>query len=345
MKPLPILLPFSYVYGAVVALRNMFFEKNFFRSTSVSVPVISVGNITSGGTGKTPIVELIASMLRALGRRPAIVSRGYGRLTKGYVLVSDGTTVHARPQDAGDEVFQMAKKLAGVVVIADERRAHAAQIAVGQLQADAIVLDDGFQHRALARDCDIVLIDAAHDPLSMPMLPAGHRREPLSGLRRADAVIITKCDAQTNAAALADRLRGFTDAPVFTSSYDPVSLIDCRSGASTPLSAMLHTPAVLFCGIAQPESFRRTAASLGIPIASFHAYGDHHRYAPVDLQDLARAGKTTGAEWYLTTEKDARRLDGMFDPAVPFYYLAMEAVVHDADAFSALLFSLVSHTE
>ncbi len=340
MKPLPILLPFSYLYGAVVAVRNLFFEKNLVRSVQAPVPVISVGNITSGGTEKTPIAERIAALLPDAGKHPAIVTRGYGRRSTGFVLVSDGTTVSAGADDAGDEAFQMANKLRGVTVIADERRARGALRAAECFHADVVVLDDGFQHRALARDCDIVLIDAHHDPLSMHMLPAGLRREQLSSLRRADAVIFTKCPSQPDRAALERRIRPFTDAPVFTSSYAPVSCIECRLGASMPLSSLRNTTAVVFCGIGQPESFRRTVEALGIRIASFHAFGDHHRYVERDFQHLTQAMAGAGADVFLTTEKDARRLDGAFDSSVPLAYLAMEASVHEAEKFSALIFSL-----
>lgn len=341
MKPLPVLLPFSYVYGFVIALRNLFFENHMVRSVKASVPVISVGNITSGGTGKTPIVELIAALLARAGRRPAIVSRGYGRVTTGFVLVSDGVTVQAAAAAAGDEAYQLAKKLSGVVVIADEKRAHGAAVAVDTFGADVVVLDDGFQHRALRRDCDIVLIDAQHDVFTMPMLPAGHRREPLSSLRRASAVIVTKCTPHTASTSIVSRIRQETDAPVFTSSYDPVSCIDCISGHSVALSSLKNKKAVVFCGIGQPESFRQSVETLGITIASFHAYGDHHRYTRGDLQALEHTMAAVQADMYLTTEKDARRLDGAFTPSIPVLYVAMEAVVHEAEQFSALIFSCV----
>ncbi len=345
MKPLPILQPFSYLYGAVVAVRNMFFENNVLRSVRVPVPVISVGNITSGGTGKTPIVELIAAMVRDAGKRAAIVSRGYGRLTSGFMLVSDGITVFAGADEAGDEAFQMAKKLRGVPVIADEVRTHGALLAIERCLADVVVLDDGFQHRALRRDCDIVLIDALHEPWHMPMLPAGHRREPLSSLRRADAVIVTKCAPQTDRTALEHRVRQFTDAPVFTSSYAPVSCVERGSGESTPVSSLRNTTAVVFCGIGQPESFRHTVESLGIRIASFHAFGDHHRFTVRDLRELTQAMARTGAGYLLTTEKDACRLDGLFDPSFPVLSLVMEAAVHDAEKFAAMIFSLFPSTQ
>jgi tetraacyldisaccharide 4'-kinase len=345
MKPLPVLLPFSFIYGFVIALRNLFFEKKLLSSVQAPVPVISVGNITSGGTGKTPIVELIAAMFLRAHKRPAIVSRGYGRLTTGFVLVSDGAAVHATADAAGDEAYQMAKKLSGVVVIDDEKRARGAAVAAGSYNADVVILDDGFQHRALRRDCDIVLIDAEQDVFSMPMLPAGHRREQLSSLHRADAVIITKCTPRTDSTAIAANIRRITDAPVFTSSYGPVSCVDCRTGAVTQASSLRGMTAVVFCGIGQPESFRRSVEELGITIASFHAYGDHHRYSRQDLQNLAGAMAAAGAGCYLTTEKDARRLDGAFDPREPVLYLAMEARVHEAEQFSALIFSCVPSTQ
>lgn len=340
MRPLPILLPFSCLYGIAMELRNLLYEQRMIRSVKAPVPVISVGNITSGGTGKTPIVELIATMLRDAGKRTAIVTRGYRRLSKGFVLVSDGVMIAANVDDAGDEAYQMAKKLDGVSVIADEQRVRGALRAVGRCLADVVVLDDGFQHRALARDCDIVLIDVQQNTLSMPLLPAGHRREPLSGLRRADAIIFTKCDVQADYATLKRDIRRFTDAPVFTSSYRPVSCISCPTGESKPLSWLHKKTAVVFCGIGQPDSFLHSAKALGIRVASFHPFPDHHRYSPRELKTLAEVMTATGAEVMLTTEKDARRLDGANVLSMPLAYLAMEAVVHENEKFATLIYSI-----
>ncbi len=339
MKPHPILLPLSFVYGAVVALRNVFFEKHLYRTASVPVPVISVGNMTTGGTGKTPIVERIASLLQGAGKRVAVVSRGYRRLSTGFVLVSDGSTITSTADASGDEAYQLAKSLAGVVIITDEDRAHGAMHAVNRLACDVVVLDDGFQHRALRRDLDIVLIDATSDPFSMPMLPAGHRREPLSGLGRADCVIITKCTAQMDSEAIAKRIGRYTGAPVFTSSYEPAALVDCRTGGSVDASLPGTQQAVAFCGIGQPDSFKRSLEAFGVRCSSFHAYADHHRYSAQELNDIARKAAGTGAGYVVTTEKDARRLDGVFDPGVPLVYLKMHAEIHDHERFSQLIFS------
>jgi len=327
------------VYGAVVALRNLFFEKRVFRSAAVSVPVISVGNITTGGTGKTPIVELIASMLMGGGKRVAVVSRGYRRRSTGFVLVSDGSAILSTADASGDEAYQLAKSLAGVAIITDEDRAHGATHAVNRLACDVVVLDDGFQHRALRRDLDIVLIDAASDPFSMPMLPAGHRREPLSGLGRADCIIVTKCTPQTDSEAIAKRIGRYTGAPVFTSAYEPAALVDCRTETAVDASSLGTRKAVAFCGIGQPDSFRRSLEAFGVRCSSFHAYADHHRYSVQELGELARAAASEGACCVVTTEKDARRLDGVFDPGMPLVYLKMRAVIHDNERFSQLIFS------
>jgi len=340
MKPLPILLPLSFVYGAAVALRNLFFEKHVFRSAAVRVPVVSVGNITTGGTGKTPIVELIARKLERAGRRPAIVTRGYRRHSTGFMLVSDGSTIISTADAAGDEAYQLATALSGVVVIADEDRVHGAMHAVDRLACGVIVLDDGFQHRALRRDLDIVLIDAASDPFSIPMLPAGHRREPLSGLGRADCVIVTKCTPQTDSAAIRGRIARYTDAPVFTSTYEPVALVDCLTGEAVDAVSPGARTAVAFCGIGAPDSFRRSLEAFGVRCSSFHAFADHHRFTDAELQKLAAAAVAEGAGCIGTTEKDARRLDGAFVPGVPVLYLNMEAAIGEEVTFVQLIESL-----
>ncbi len=182
-----LLVPFSRVYGAIVAARNFFYDRGLFTITAVGTPVISVGNITAGGTGKTPLVEYIVRTILDSGARPAVLSRGYRRTTTGTVTVSDGVKVLADADRAGDEPAQIARKFPGCVVVVDEDRVRGARFLESAFHPDVIVLDDGFQHRALRRDLDIVVV--ADGAGGSGLLPSGDGREPESSLRRADIVV------------------------------------------------------------------------------------------------------------------------------------------------------------
>jgi tetraacyldisaccharide 4'-kinase len=339
MKPYRILLPFSYLYGVIMAIRNAFFENKIFRSVTISIPVISVGNMTTGGTGKTPIVELIASQCMARGLRTAIVSRGYGRRSRGLVLVSDGSGIHAGADQAGDEPLQLAHRLAGAIVIVDEDRVRGARYAQDELHAGIVVLDDGFQHRRLGRTIDLVVLDAGQDLFHMAMLPAGHRREPLASLKRADAFIITKCVLEADAERIRRELQKYAAlAPVVTSSYAPDSVIDAATGTAQHCMSLSGVSAVAFCGIGNPENFRRTCEDAGVKIASFHAFDDHHRYDDGDFRMLAGARKAAHAAIFLTTEKDASRIGGRFLTAdAPVQYIRMRARFNEPDRIEAII--------
>ena len=220
MNPVtPIGLPLSALYGLITRTRLSMYRRGTFRTTKLSQPVISVGNITTGGTGKTPLVEWIARMLFENGRAVCVLTRGYGRIAPDErVLVSDGQTVFSIPEEAGDEAFLMATNLRwAAAVISDANRTAAALDAIKHLHSDCFVLDDGFQHLRLARDLDIVLIDATNPWGGGHLLPEGRLREPLSGLKRADAIVITRVDQVDDIEAVKEQLSRFSSCPVFTS--------------------------------------------------------------------------------------------------------------------------------
>ncbi|MBM2840054.1 MAG: tetraacyldisaccharide 4'-kinase, partial [Bacteroidetes bacterium] len=192
-----LLIPFSWLYGFIIYCRNKAFDWKLLDSVEVGVPVISVGNLTMGGTGKTPLVEYIVKLCLAKGRKVAVVSRGYKRESGGVVVVSDGKSLLANAAQAGDEPVQIAKKFPGAIVIVGERRVDAARMAIDEFGVNAIVLDDGFQHRFLRRDLDILVLDARKDLSRIPMIPAGERREPLASIKRANVVAFSRTDAAT----------------------------------------------------------------------------------------------------------------------------------------------------
>ncbi|MBE0644882.1 MAG: tetraacyldisaccharide 4'-kinase [Bacteroidetes bacterium] len=310
----------------MVGLRNRAFDHRLLRTEHVDVPVISIGNISVGGTGKTPLVEHLAAHLLGIGRRPAVVTRGYRRATKGNFIVSDGRGHVASARQGGDEAVQIAQKLPGLVVIADEKRIRGCRLAAEQFSADIILLDDAFQHRNMHRDVDIVVVDATENLDSREMLPAGRLREPLASLRRADAIVLSKCRPATPVAAMKKTLVTYSDAPVFAARFVPRRIRRLGAKESLPLETLRGLPLGGFCGIGRPEGFRRTLDELQANIVTMRDYPDHHWYTAADITELQRQGGDAGALGWITTEKDAVRLrdDNAWKSLGEVYYPEME---------------------
>lgn len=332
MKPIPSLVPFSWIYEWGIGLRNALYDRKIFHVGRVDVPVISVGNITAGGTGKTPVVELIGKMLMDRNMRAAVVSRGYLRNTRGLVEVSDGHAVKASVGQSGDEPFLLATRLPRVCVVVDEDRVRGAQYASQTLGAEVILLDDGFQHRALHRDLDIVLLEASRLPFSMLMLPAGYRREPMRSLERADAIVVTKIGATTDVESITKGVGRYSAAKIFTSSFSVAGFRRVKTRFSVDIDGLKGKTAVAFCGIGRPDSFRESLEGLGVRVAAFLDYADHHRFSLSDLRQIAKEQKKLAADFVVTTEKDLVRLSAVpangFLEEVPLYCLEMKTQIH-----------------
>ncbi len=342
MKPVSALLPFSWLYGCGVVLRNLFYDWHIFRTERVGVPVISVGNITTGGTGKTPVVGLIAKMLQERTIRSAVVSRGYKRETLGLVEVSDGSSLKATAREAGDEAFQLATRLRKTIVVVDEQRVRGARYAVNKLNAQAVVLDDGFQHRALHRDLDIVLIDASLSPFTMAMLPAGHRRDALHSLKRANAVLLTKVTPASNVEKLKEQIRIYSRAKMFSSSYGVTAFRRAKTGFSVDLNSVKGKHAVAFCGIGQPESFKESLEQLGVKVSSMLSFEDHHSYSDADVRKIVAEQENLKADYIITTEKDMVRLSSFdFSEKYPLFYLEIEVTIHEDEEWKGLIDSML----
>lgn len=281
----------SWPYGVAVRLRNLAFDRGWKRRHKVGVPVVSVGNLTVGGTGKTPMVEFIARYYRTLDRRVCLLSRGYG-------------------SEAGrnDEALVLEENLPDVPHLQGADRAALADTAVEELESEVLLLDDGFQHRRLQRDLDIVLIDAT-DPWGNGLLPRGLLREPASSLKRADAVVLTRCDQADSLDAIRARVNRYApDAPVAETVHQPETLVN-SSGEIAPLDALRQHPVAGFCGIGNPEAFRRTLTDLGGNVIDFLAYPDHHPYSHDDVVELRRrAGSLPQDALVVTTQKDLVKL-------------------------------------
>ena len=271
----------SVPYGVGVAARNRLFDAGWKRAGRVPVPVVSVGNLSLGGTGKTPCVEYVAGFYRTLDLRVAILSRGYGAT--------------AGPND---EAMVLEENLPDVPHLQGPDRALLAATAVEELESDILVLDDGFQHRRLYRDLDIVLIDATRPPAADHLFPRGTLREPAGGLRRAGAIVLTRCDQAGPDAVTALRHwlgRRFPTQPVAATIHAPVG----------PTDGFRGKPVGAFCGLGHPGAFRRTLADLGAEVVAFRAFPDHHPYTRADVDDLQRWAAQLPADAVVaTTQKD-----------------------------------------
>lgn len=280
-------------YGVGVWVRNRLFDAGVRTAVRVPVPVVSVGNLTLGGTGKTPCVEAIADFYRDRGLQVTILSRGYGA-------------------DAGrnDEAMVLEENLPDVPHLQGANRVELAMTAIHELEPDVLILDDGFQHRRLARDLDIVLIDATRDLRHEYLFPRGLLREPLGSLKRAGVIVLTRTD-QVHADTVADQVAWLrTQAPhtpIVTAIHAPIDLLDTTGTAS--IAELLGKTVGAFCGLGNPDAFYLSLTDLGATVADFRKYPDHHAYTREDVANLTAWANTLPREaWILTTQKDMVKL-------------------------------------
>ena len=292
------------------ALRAALYAARLLPVARAGAPVVSIGNLAVGGAGKTPATLAVAERLAARGRRVAVLSRGYGADRTDSRVVSDGRRVLLDAAQAGDEPFLLARRLPGVAVLCGPRRAELARRAVDQLRADALVLDDGFQHRALARDLDVVVVDAASPTGNGRLLPRGPNREPWAALRRAQLCWISRCDQVPAVAlsALRHRLRDATGRPPVVSRHAAEDVLDGPLETSLGVDFLRGRRVLLLCALARPDGFRRTLADLGAEAAAERVFRDHHRFTAAELEEVLRAATRAGCDAVVTTEKDAVRL-------------------------------------
>jgi tetraacyldisaccharide 4'-kinase len=330
-----ILPPLSAIYSAVTRARLTAYRRGWFSVSKLAAPVISVGNLTTGGTGKTPLVDwvcrVVADKIGSTGKRVCVLTRGYGRENpKSQVVVSNGTELLANEREAGDEPFLLAKNLIGIAaVIANPNRVAAGEWAIENLKSEVFVLDDGFQHLRLARDLDIVTIDATNPFGGGRLLPGGRLREPLSGLSRADCVVITRTEQVENRTTIkevVERVAGTI--PVFSSSMVSSGIRELASEGSDGES---HSrPLGAFCGVGNPESFFKHLRREGHSLAFTRAFADHHIYCQSDADTLVEQAKSSGARGLITTAKDAIKLTSL-NLEIPCYVLEIQISVDDED--------------
>jgi tetraacyldisaccharide 4'-kinase len=304
-------------YGVVARLRVFLYDWGWFDQRRLPVPVLSVGNLTMGGTGKTPAVILLVDWLLAQGKRVAILSRGYRRTsTAQYLMVSDGERLLVDASEAGDEPFMMAQRCPKAIVAVGADRYELGDWVLSRFPIDCLVLDDGFQHLGLYRDVNLLLVDATDAEGLAAMTPAGRLREPLRAAARATAIVITRADVPAQVTEVCRKLKatlGFMPDPI-QAVFRPESLVSVMTGTSEPLSWSKGKTALLCSGVGHAGSFRSLVERIGMKIVGEVVHPDHHAYTSQDVERLKARAVELRAELVVTTEKDACKLAALLQP-------------------------------
>jgi tetraacyldisaccharide 4'-kinase len=337
-----VLPPLSAIYSALMQARIALYQRGALRVHKLEAPVISVGNMTTGGTGKTPLVEWVSRALAHDGKKVCILTRGYGRANPDMrVVVSDGAQILVDERQSGDEPFLLAQNLKGLAaVVCDADRVSAGQWAIKKLGIDALVLDDGFQQLRLARDLNIVTVDATNPWGGNHLLPYGRLREPLGGLSRADCVVVTRADQNNDLPALQEKLRHFSKGrPIFISRMQSHG-IRTIVGEEKSIGSLVQ-PFGAFCSVGNPESFFSHLSRAGYNPLLTRAFPDHYAYGQDDVDLWVEEAKRAGAKSLITTAKDAVKLHS-FSFALPCYFLEIQISLAEADQLLDMIRKAVS---
>jgi tetraacyldisaccharide 4'-kinase len=332
---LAVLKGVSLVFRNVVLARLFLYDFGIFRRYPLGCQVISVGNITAGGTGKTPVVEIFARELQKSGRKVAILSRGYRkrelpwyqRLFREQIepprVVSDGKRLLLDSEMGGDEPYMLASNLPGVVVLVDKNRVKSGRYAVKRFGCDTLILDDGFQYLKLQHRLEVVLVDKTNPFGNEQMLPRGVLREPIRNLKRADFIFITKSDGQSD--ELRTHIRELNPtAEVIECCHRPRLLRNVYTAEQLPLDWLKGRTVTSLSGIAVPQSFENSLRAMGAKVIYCDRYADHHRYNAQEIIDVVNKAADLHADALLTTEKDAVRFPRLESTPVPVYYLRVD---------------------
>lgn len=334
------------LYELAVRARIVAYERGLLKTHRLNAPVISVGNLTVGGTGKTPCVAFLASTLRDAGHHVAILSRGYKRQTTGRVEVSDETQVLCSAAESGDEPFLLAQTCPGIRVIVDNDRYAAGHWLESRAKVSAFILDDAYQHLRLARDLNLLLIDATEPLAQTAMIPFGRLREPLAQLRRADAVIVTRSNQNFDRAELIKTIRTHSNAdlPVFFAHHEMTRFRQLGNTESIPVAGLRGKSVAAVSGIAKPDRFNDDLRKADIHIVMRRDFPDHHRYSSVEITEIINAAQTAKAEAIVVTEKDAANLpvELVQQFPLPVFAAQIEFRCSETDGLKQMLLDLVA---
>ena len=337
---LPFLFLLSWLYGLIIWLRNYFFYIGLFKCQEFDKPIISIGNITMGGTGKTPMVIYLANYLKKNGNKPGIISRGYGRDSKGLITVHDGNNLLATVDISGDEPYLMARILDNVPVVVCENRCRGIKQLLNNYSVDVIIMDDGFQHRQVNRDLDIIAISAYEKQKDYELIPLGNLREPIKNIKRADLVIYTKTE-NYKIPAIHSKIKHNLSGNIINSFMQFVLMKYDDSGYHKVQPPDNYFFA--FCGISDPRSFINYASKLGLKIKDERFYKDHQNYTQTIIEQLSEQIKRNACNHVLTTEKDIVKLPDSFLDEFEVYIIKIDIVFENEsiiqDMVQPLLFN------
>lgn len=346
---LHVLKGLSYLFLTVVSIRYFLYRTGLLRRYPLGTQVISIGNVTAGGTGKTPVTEIFARTLAAEGRKVAILSRGYRRKEAPWwqrlftqviekpLVVSDGRRVLLDSATGGDEPYMLASNLPGVAVVVDRNRVKAGRYAVNRLGCDTLILDDGFQYQKLKHSIEVVLVDSTNPFGNGNMLPRGILREPVRNLKRADIIFLTKCRGDVS--AVKEEIRRYnTTAEIVECNHTPKVMKDVWSREEFPLDWLRDKTVCTLSGIASPKGFENSLRHLGAKVVWCERYADHHRYDASEVLYALNRTADMGADALVTTEKDAVRFPRLETAPVKCLYLriAIEILV-GGESFTQLI--------
>ena len=339
----------SYLFLTVVSIRYFLYRTGLLRRYPLGTQVISIGNVTAGGTGKTPVTEIFARTLAAEGRKVAILSRGYRRKEAPWwqrlftqviekpLVVSDGRHVLLDSETGGDEPYMLASNLQGVAVVVDRNRVKAGRYAVNRLGCDTLILDDGFQYQKLKHSIEVVLVDSTNPFGNGNMLPRGILREPVRNLRRADIIFLTKCRGDVS--AVKEEIRRYnTTAEIVECNHTPKVLKDVWSREEFPLDWLRGKTVCTLSGIASPKGFENSLRHLGAKVVWCERYADHHRYDASEVLYALNRTADMGSDALVTTEKDAVRFPRLETAPVKCLYLRIAIeILAGGESFTQLI--------
>ena len=333
-------MPLATGYRAGVALRTAAYGHGWFKTRWLNHPVISVGNLTVGGTGKTPFVAFLAELLRKRGWKPVVLTRGYGRISKARILRMEPKPARvADPREVGDEPALLARTVPDVPIVVGADRYRAGLMAEKSFSVDVYILDDGFQHLSLGRDLDIVLVDVTQDTSSDALLPAGRLREPASALKRANFVVLTRAELSHPAPWLKKVSRLNPEAKTFHSTTRLCGLVDVESGKAVAHDVLKARRLLAFCGLGNPRAFFGDLNRWGFAVLDELTFADHHVYSGADMDRLFARARKTGAAALVTSEKDALNFPADWKAEVPILACVIQTGLYEAEAFDQALFA------
>ncbi|NOY85197.1 MAG: tetraacyldisaccharide 4'-kinase [Nitrospirae bacterium] len=316
----------SWVYAFVMRLRLWLYQKEWLAQKRVPCHVVSIGNITTGGTGKTPMTLYLAEEWQKRGYKVGIVSRGYRRKNKvPLVLVTDGTQIFASPSDVGDEPYLMAQRLSGVPIVVCADRFEGCQALIHRFAVEVILLDDAFQHLKMYRDQNILIIDATKPFGNGHLLPRGPLREPLSAIKRSDLLIFSRVENETAMHAMMQRITPY-QSQILQSCFETIGIIDLKTDDFFAPEVLKGKSVLPFCGIGNPDAFLAQLRRLGANLASAHIFEDHHDYKKSDLEKIINSVNENNNIWIVTTEKDAVKIKPLMTETTKIYALRIGPV-------------------